>query len=86
MRGRNIPYAMEFNGHHFDKSVLTCLSAGHTEHWSIDIPAVLWILERIAAGDVETSRQPRLIDHAIRKGYTLPACDPATVSPLGDCV
>lgn len=44
---------MEFNGHRFDKSVLTCLSAGHTEHWSIDIPTVLWILERIAAGDVD---------------------------------
>jgi len=53
MRGRNIPYAMEFNGRHFDKSVLTCLSAGHTEHWSIDILAALWILERIAAGDVD---------------------------------
>lgn len=50
MRGRNIPYAMEFNGHRRNDCVLTCLSSGTAEYWSIDVPSVLWILERVAAG------------------------------------
>ena len=33
--------------------MLTCLSSGDTEYWSIDVPTVPWMLERIAEGDVD---------------------------------
>jgi hypothetical protein len=53
MRGRNITYSIEFNGHRRDDCVLTCLSSGSADYWSIDVPTVLWILERVAAGHVD---------------------------------
>ncbi|MGH3973701.1 MAG: hypothetical protein ACRDS9_10305 [Pseudonocardiaceae bacterium] len=53
MRGRDFSFSMEFNGHRIDDSVLMCLSSGQTDQWLIDVPAVLWTLERIAAGDVD---------------------------------
>lgn len=52
MRGSGHQFSLEFNGHHFD-SVLTYLSDGRNENWSIDLPAVIWILERIATGNVD---------------------------------
>lgn len=55
MRGRNFRLSMEFNGHRVDESVLTFLSGGRTEYWSIDVPTVLWMLERIAEGDVDAN-------------------------------
>lgn len=55
MRGQDFRLSMEFNGHRFDESVLMCLSGGPTEYWSIDVPTVLWMLERIAEGDVDAN-------------------------------
>ena len=53
MRGRNITHSMEFNGQRRDDCVLMCLSSDRKEYWSIDVPSALWILERVAAGDVD---------------------------------
>lgn len=52
MRGMNYSLSIEFGEHSFGDAVLSCLSRGSAEHWSIDLPAVMWMLERIAAGDV----------------------------------
>ncbi|NDU73729.1 hypothetical protein GWI34_13920 [Actinomadura sp. DSM 109109] len=56
------PNPMEFGGHRFDDSVLTCNNVGGDEEWSIDLPAVMWILELIAAGEVD----PRSVAQQLR--------------------
>ncbi|WP_339153626.1 endonuclease domain-containing protein [Actinomadura luteofluorescens] len=67
MRGHTEPNPMEFNGHCFSDSVLTCLSGRGEERWSIDLPAVLWFLERIDAGDVEARTVARALRQAVRR-------------------
>lgn len=52
MRGRNFTYSMEVNGHRFD-TLLTCFTSGRTEYWSIEMPAVEWILDRLEAGAID---------------------------------
>src|SRR5690349_22928793 len=57
MRIRYIPLSIQYGHHRRDMAQLTWESAGSgTEQWSLDVPSVLWILERVAAGDVEASR------------------------------
>lgn len=55
MRGRHLRRVLEFNGRRYEESILTCLTEGPTSHWSIDVPTVLWMLERISAGDIDPS-------------------------------
>lgn len=78
MRGRDFSFSMEFNGHRFDGSVLMCFSSGRTDQWLIDVPSVLWILERVAVGDVDARtvqdrlRQPRSGTAAAVVSVTVP--------------
>ena len=52
MRGRKFTHSMEINGRPLD-ALVTCTTSGHAEDWSIDVPAVLWILDQLEAGDVD---------------------------------
>jgi len=60
MLGRNYSLKMEFNGHRRDGAVLTYISDEHTERWSIDMPAVLWLLDQIGAGDADPRSTKRV--------------------------
>lgn len=46
---------MECGVHRFEGTVLTCESGLGTgsESWSVDVPTVLWMLERVAEGEVD---------------------------------
>jgi hypothetical protein len=52
MRGRSFTYSMEINGCRLD-ALLTCFASGRAEHWSIAIPDVALILDRIEAGEID---------------------------------
>jgi hypothetical protein len=52
MRGRNITYSMEINGRRLD-ALLTSFTSGRAECWSIEVPAVQWILDQLEAGNID---------------------------------
>jgi hypothetical protein len=76
--GRFIPLRLELNGHQYDNTEMTCLSGAGVERWSIDVPSVLWLLDRIAEGDVDASAARNLVHQATRwDSECCGACDRA---------
>lgn len=63
MRGIDTQLSLKINGHRLDNVILTCLSDARTERWSIDLSAVLWLLDRIATGDIDA----RAVQDELRK-------------------
>jgi hypothetical protein len=78
VQGRNYSFHIEINGHRYDNSTLTSLTSGRVEYWQIDIPSVLWILERIAAGDIDARvARKYLLDATTRESGCCESCDRA---------
>lgn len=66
MRGIDLRYAFEFGGKRRDDATLTCTSSGRSERWSVDLPSVLWMLDRVAAGDVDVLSVQEDLRQAVR--------------------
>jgi hypothetical protein len=78
VQGSNYSFSIEIDGHQFDNSMLTCLTNGRDEYWSIDLPAVLWILERVATGDIEAIAARNYLQGAtLRESGCCGSCDRA---------
>lgn len=54
MPNHSVKRGIQLGDFFLEGSTLSCSTLfGGKEHWSIDLPTVLWILERIAAGEVD---------------------------------
>lgn len=66
MRGIDLRCTFEYGGKLRDDVVLTCVSGGQSERWSVDVPSVLWMLDRIAAGDADVRSVEEDLRQAVR--------------------